>query len=552
MTLSNDSAVFPSTGAVLAGGSGVLRRGLIPALLVLAAVQFWLVAWLSDDAMITLRQVERFTAGEGMVWNPGQRVQSFTHAAWFGILSAGTALSRPFHPEAMYYWTLLASALCWGGALTLWARLVIARGWSLGSTALVMVLPLLPLAIRDYTSSGLETPLSFLLAMGIVQARGTLLWTLMAVALLTRMDHAVQFGPLALWLLATRDFRWRELAPGTALLIGWTVFSLFYFGAPLPNTYYAKAGAGVPLDERLFAYLVYWGDAFEHLPVTLIALIGGVAVALIQGGSRERALAVGIVLHLAYLAWIGGDFMRGRFLAVDTLLAMALAAKVIAPRAGTAGAALMLVLSAGLTQPWSAPLPDQRVPLRFITDERLLYAGPWGLRSPLRSWPEFHPAGPEPRDVMATCGLAGSARLRQPDSVHIADSCGLTDPFLARLPALQTRKFRPGHLRRAIPVNYAAMILDGAEAPHPALQALWEDVQLVSRGPLTAPGRLAAIWRLQTYDYELPMEALERGAAFVELPFATWLTPDPAVFWIWPEAYGPAFPPLRFRDLSER
>ncbi|MBK8676922.1 MAG: hypothetical protein IPN27_11240 [Cellvibrionales bacterium] len=37
-----------------------------------------------------------------------------------------------------------------------------------------------------------------------------------------------------------------------------------------------------------------------------------------------RCLAVGILLHLLYVVWIGGDFMRGRFFGWDYLLCVIL------------------------------------------------------------------------------------------------------------------------------------------------------------------------------------------------------------------------------------
>ncbi|MGR3542552.1 MAG: hypothetical protein ACU0BS_14150 [Hasllibacter sp.] len=535
MTLSTD---LPAAPAVPRWGR-LARRALVPALLALAAVQFWLVAWLSDDILITLRQVERFTAGEGMVWNPGQRVQAFTHAAWFWILSAGTFVLRPLHPEAMYLWTLAASALCWGGALILWARLVLARGWDLAPTALALILPLLPLAIRDYTSSGLETPLSFLLAMAIVTARGTALWTLMALAVLTRPDHAVQFGPLALWLLASRGFRWRELAPGSAMLLGWLGFAAFYFGSPLPNTYFAKAEAGLGWEVLWPNYVAYWTDAAAHLPVTLLMLFGGLAAALRWGDARARALAVGVALHLAYLATIGSDFMRGRFLAVDTLLVLALAVRHAPPAPVRWAGAACLLLAAGLTRPWLAPVEGRPMEVRDIVDERAVYAQPFALRSAAREWPAPHAAGPAPEHALIRCGLAGATRLRLPDTFWVVDSCGLTDPFIARLPGIARTHNRPGHVYRFVPADYHRMLLDGAPAPL-GLDPLWRDTQLASRAPLTAPGRWAAIWRLWTHDYERADAAMRHGDPALVHPRTGYLGGEGPYFEAWPARWGPS------------
>jgi arabinofuranosyltransferase len=50
------------------------------ALLLLAyAVVLVRTAWMCDDAFITLRTVDNFVQGYGLVWNVGERVQVYTH-----------------------------------------------------------------------------------------------------------------------------------------------------------------------------------------------------------------------------------------------------------------------------------------------------------------------------------------------------------------------------------------------------------------------------------------------------------------------------------------
>ena len=44
----------------------------------LLAVVILLMAWLSDDAYITLRVVDNAVNGLGLTWNPAERVQAYT------------------------------------------------------------------------------------------------------------------------------------------------------------------------------------------------------------------------------------------------------------------------------------------------------------------------------------------------------------------------------------------------------------------------------------------------------------------------------------------
>ena len=50
-----------------------------------------------DDAFITLRTVDNFTAGHGLTWNVAERVQAYTHPLWMFLLSAIYLVTRePF------------------------------------------------------------------------------------------------------------------------------------------------------------------------------------------------------------------------------------------------------------------------------------------------------------------------------------------------------------------------------------------------------------------------------------------------------------------------
>ena len=45
-------------------------------------------AWVCDDAYITLRTVDNLYHGYGLTWNPGVRVQTYTHPLWMLILAS--------------------------------------------------------------------------------------------------------------------------------------------------------------------------------------------------------------------------------------------------------------------------------------------------------------------------------------------------------------------------------------------------------------------------------------------------------------------------------
>ena len=85
-------------------------------------------------------------------------------------------------------------------------------------------------------------------------------------------------------------------------------------------------------------------------------------------------------------------------------------------------------------------------------------------------------------------------------NVWIVDRSGVADPFLARIPARPDAR-RPGHYWREPPWGYVEGVREErCRLLDPALDALCDDLRLVSRGPLLAPGRGAAILRVTAGD----------------------------------------------------
>src|ERR1043165_3136732 len=90
-------------------------RGAMPELLVsLLTLTFLAVlirtAWVSDDALITLRTVLNVTHGFGLRYNVDERVQTFTHPLWLLVLTVAYYLTWNVF-FAAFAASMLASAL---------------------------------------------------------------------------------------------------------------------------------------------------------------------------------------------------------------------------------------------------------------------------------------------------------------------------------------------------------------------------------------------------------------------------------------------------------
>ncbi len=287
--------------------------------------------WLADDAYITLRVADNFVSGHGLRWNVADRVQVYTHPLWLFWITAFYWL----FPEP--YYTLL-------GVSVLTSAAVVALLIWLHRRRPLRLIPVLCALIAskafvDYSTSGLENPMSHLLLLAIYATHWRparrpwlALTALAALAVLNRPDLLLLALP-ALAIEAWRTSRergWLRTAAAGVLgfspLILWHGFSLFYYGSPVANTAYAKLNTGVPKRELIIQGLHYFAATLKQDPATLAAIAAAaLAVTLCRRWTLLPAVA-GIVLYLIYVLWIGGDFMAGRFLTAPLVLSLSVLA----------------------------------------------------------------------------------------------------------------------------------------------------------------------------------------------------------------------------------
>jgi arabinofuranosyltransferase len=271
-------------------------------------------AWLSDDAYITFRTADNFLHGYGLVWNVGERVQTYTHPLWLALLTPAVAVTRE-----VYFTSLALGAVCTLAAVLLIVRLSTTR-WN----AIVCMAALVSSkAFIDFSTSGLENPLTHVLLLvflwvwwdepdGVRRLRR--LCFIAALCLLTRLDLA----PLVAPALAVEVWRvgfgaaMQPAIVGFLPLIAWEFFSTFYYGTPLPNTAYAKLNTVMSADVRLRHGYTYLTRAATGDPATL-PVIAATVTALYRG-RRQWPIVAGVALYLAYVVQEGGDWMMGRFL----------------------------------------------------------------------------------------------------------------------------------------------------------------------------------------------------------------------------------------------
>jgi arabinofuranosyltransferase len=470
-------------------------------------------AWVCDDAFITLRSVKQFVHGNGLVWNAGERVQAFTHPLWLFVLTPFYWVTRePFYTPIVV--SLITTCL----AMVLVARPIAIS--PLSALAAFAVL-LSSKAFVDYSTSGLENPLTHLLLAAFfavyfrqgasANSRLSKLAWIAGLAALNRLDTLLIFAPALIEAARTVPLR-RALATialGFTPMLAWECFSIVYYGAPFPNTAYAKLGADIERSELVRQGLAYFESTLDLDPSTLIAIALGLVLALRRRARGDVALCAGALLYLAYVVCIGGDFMSGRFLAAPLVcMAISIARQPLAPGAFSL-AVPAAILFFGLSSPLaplridrSNPHRDQMIDLSGISDERAYYTENASVLSDTRAVPAprhwVRPGSPDERKVLVLTNV-GAAGYFENDSTHIVDAYALADPLLARLPMAYQGDWRVGHFKRAIPEGYVETLRTGTNViADRNLARYYDELATITRGPIFSAERWRAIWRLNT------------------------------------------------------
>jgi arabinofuranosyltransferase len=468
-------------------------------------------AWVSDDAYLTFRTIDNFVHGYGLRWNIAERVQVYTHPLWLMVMTAAYAITR----EA--YFTSIAVSI----AITLAAVRVLLRRADLTVAAPWIAALLVSRAFVDYSTSGLENPLThlllvlFLTTLLSASQNVTRVGVIACLLALNRLDTLLMVLP-SLWAVTwaiPRNRRYREVAIAFIPLVAWELFSIIYYGFPFPNTAYAKLKTAIPEHELLYQGLLYLLDSVRRDPITLPVIGLAIATMITRPWRSGRAVAVGMLLYLAYIVWVGGDFMSGRFLSALVLAAVVnLSSTDVFGSAAASWLATAVIVLIGLSAPHSTLADLREVPdagaASGIADERLFYVATNGLVNVSRdvAWPS-NPAAEsgrrarrEGKQVTTYCCNGMLGYFGGPD-LQIVDIMGLGDPLLARLPAI--RPWRIGHYQREIPDGYVGSIESGTnQLRDPRLAEYYDRLRVITRGPIWRSGRLKTILKMNSGAFD--------------------------------------------------
>jgi arabinofuranosyltransferase len=493
-------------------------------------------AWIVDDAYITFRTVDNFVSGYGLTWNPGERVQSYTHPLWMFVVTLVYLMTH----ELFFSVIILSFVISTVAFIILW-RNGSRQWWSslwLGSALIASK------AILDYTSSGLENPLSYLFVVVFVvvfhRAMNTStltsrqlgsLYVIAALSFFNRNDTIIIYTPALLW--ATYQARnlgigmiIRTIIIATIPASGWLIFSIIYYGYPLPNTAYAKALAtDIPLEWQLRRGWDYLWNSWQWDTLSWLVFGAALGYTLWRKAWRDVVMMAGAVAYLGLIVWSGAaaTHMSGRFFALPLLIGLIIAFRHIQDKnLALIGSAVCIAYSV-----WS-PISA----IKYGTNAYIAYNQPvsaidtkwyvyhegaallnWrpGLAMPAHEWYRWgQVARNDGQHVYVGGALGGEAigyaGFAAGPGDYFIDIVGLSDPLLSRLPAqvpAQYSDWKSGHFRREVPTGYVESLIDNENRiEDPFTYAYYDAVRLITRAPLWSQARWWAIWQMNTGQYE--------------------------------------------------
>ena len=287
----------------------------VAAMLVLGIFVHHFYSFTVDDAYISFRYASNLAAGDGLVFNVGERVEGYTNFLWTLLL--GLLIRFGGDPE-------VASKVL--GILFAFATLLLVldtsrkllpdRPWFSSIAALLLVTS--P-SFAIYAVSGLETAMFACL---LVLAIRLFLreesspkcfqwsWLVLFLLTLTRPEGLLFFGLFAAAkFLPERNVR--RLAvwalPYLVLLIAYLAWKYVYFGNLLPNTFYAKTGRGL---YQFMGGLFYTYSYFKSYGGIITLILVLLPLAAWPHHSSTRKKAVGLLL-VSFATWVAYSVYKG-------------------------------------------------------------------------------------------------------------------------------------------------------------------------------------------------------------------------------------------------
>lgn len=441
---------------------------LITLALLILLIQQWIISAAYfhngvDDAYISFRYAQNWVAGNGLVFNPGERIEGYTNFLWTILLGLGIGMG--LDPLLLSKILGVLSALGVVMLLPPLSRRCPSDNTDRRKTPLVGLLAILFL-IADgsfiwWSVSGMETLFfTLLVTVGIMAylkslTKGpffALIWVVMFyLAALTRPEGLLVFGVTVChkiiyhWIKGERDKIPQALiglAVFMTLYLPYYTWRYLYYGYPLPNTFYVKVGSGWHQVARGFQHLSQFIKGHNGY----YFFIGFLLISALRYWSTTWCsyLIACLVSYLAFIVYVGGDWSFGRFFVpllpiIYLLIALGLKETYLALRDKLAVSPSMLqaisypliiLIVAGIY--WGSAVRGEYNFVFIIgkADKQRVEVG---------KWLQQNASGTD------TVAVLGAGAIPYYSGLRCLDSLGLNDLYIAHKPVLNMGQGAAGH-----------------------------------------------------------------------------------------------------------
>jgi len=236
--------------------------------------------FIQDDSYISFRYADNFVNGNGLVFNLGERVEGFTSFFWIMLLSIIKLLNLDLE-----FWSQVLSFSFGLGVITTTyfiAKILLPSSGNIIFDLILFTLPSYLIAISGgfayWSISGMETTLFILLLMFgflfLLKSRENtksnyIATTFFLLSALTRPEgyyfllvyFVYRFFIIRKHTVSIKPIIGREIVFAFIPFLLFFLFRLIYYGYPLPNTFYAKAGISQFFLRRGFEYFLEFAKA---------------------------------------------------------------------------------------------------------------------------------------------------------------------------------------------------------------------------------------------------------------------------------------------------
>jgi len=306
------------------------------AMTVYGVLVYWFRFIVIDDPYISFRYAKNLVEGNGLVFNPGERVEGYSNLTW--VLNSAFFIALGFKDPlfsmqmaSFMIMTMLIALFCFG--LPKKVSNDDDKPWGLNPAAGILVAASYPIAV--WTAGALETVaysvLLFLSAMFTARVAtkpdrvfSIFLVILIVMTTMTRPEGAMVFGlPMIAFLLRPQSEAKRTLlivfVISLLLVLTYTIWRHIYFGTIVPNTVSAKVGGSIL--GAIKRGLIYGWEYANGLGGVLAILSVLLLIKLAKDFLKNRELSethriavlltILIYLQSAFVILVGGDWMPG-------------------------------------------------------------------------------------------------------------------------------------------------------------------------------------------------------------------------------------------------